>query len=59
MSAAYVYPSTLAHLDALTATDYAPVQGFVLAMGLLFVLINLLVDLLYTLIDPRISLGAA
>ncbi len=46
-------------IDALTASDYAPVQGFVLAMGVLFVLINLLVDLLYTLIDPRISLGAA
>ncbi len=46
-------------IDALTASDYAPVQGFVLAMGVLFVLINLLVDVLYTLIDPRISLGAA
>lgn len=45
-------------IDALTASDYAPVQGFVLAMGVLFVLLNLLVDLLYTLIDPRISLGA-
>ncbi|MFY9512141.1 MAG: ABC transporter permease [Rubrivivax sp.] len=43
-------------IDALTASDYAPVQGFVLAMGLLFVLLNLLVDVLYTLIDPRISL---
>jgi peptide/nickel transport system permease protein len=46
-------------IDALTASDYAPVQGFVLAMGVLFVLINLLVDLLYTWIDPRISLGGA
>jgi ABC-type dipeptide/oligopeptide/nickel transport system permease component len=46
-------------IDALTASDYAPVQGFVLAMGVLFVLLNLLVDLLYTLIDPRISLGAS
>ena len=45
-------------IDALTASDYAPVQGFVLAMGVLFVLLNLLVDLLYTLIDPRISLGS-
>jgi len=45
-------------IDALTASDYAPVQGFVLAMGVLFVLLNLLVDVLYTLIDPRISLGA-
>ena len=43
-------------IDALTDSDYAPVQGFVLAMGVLFVLLNLLVDLLYTLIDPRVSL---
>lgn len=43
-------------IDALTASDYAPVQGFVLAMGVLFVLLNLLVDVLYTLIDPRISM---
>lgn len=43
-------------IDALTASDYAPIQGFVLAMGVLFVLLNLLVDVLYTLIDPRVSL---
>ncbi len=43
-------------IDALTASDYAPVQGFVLAMGILFVLLNLLVDLLYVLIDPRVSI---
>ncbi len=43
-------------IDALTASDYAPVQGFVLTMGVLFVLLNLAVDLLYTLIDPRVSL---
>ena len=43
-------------IDALTASDYAPVQGFVLAMGVLFVLLNLAVDLLYTLIDPRVTL---
>jgi len=45
-------------IDALTASDYAPIQGFVLAMGILFVLLNLLVVLLYTLIDPRVSLEA-
>jgi len=45
-------------IDALTASDYAPVQGFVLAMGVLFVLLNLLVDLLYGLIDPRVSVEA-
>lgn len=41
-------------IDALTASDYAPVQGFVLTMGALFVLVNLLVDVLYLLIDPRV-----
>ncbi len=45
-------------IDALTASDYAPVQGFVLAMGVLFVLLNLGVDLLYALIDPRVGLDA-
>jgi len=43
-------------IDALTASDYAPVQGFVLLMGLLFVGLNLCIDLLYTVIDPRVSL---
>ncbi len=42
-------------IDALTASDYAPVQGFVLAMGILFVLLNLLIDLVYVWIDPRVS----
>jgi ABC-type dipeptide/oligopeptide/nickel transport system permease component len=43
-------------IDALTASDYAPVQGFVLTMGILFVLLNLLVDLLYVVIDPRVTI---
>ena len=43
-------------IDALTASDYAPVQGFVLSMGILFVLLNLLIDLLYVLIDPRVTI---
>ncbi|MCI1191297.1 ABC transporter permease [Calidifontimicrobium sp. SYSU G02091] len=45
-------------IDALTASDYAPVQGFVLTMGLLFVLLNLAIDLLYVLIDPRVTIEA-
>jgi ABC-type dipeptide/oligopeptide/nickel transport system permease component len=43
-------------IDALTASDYAPVQGFVLTMGLLFVLLNLAIDLLYVVIDPRVKI---
>ena len=45
-------------IDALTASDYAPVQGFVLAMGVLFVFVNLLVDVLYLLVDPRVSVDS-
>jgi peptide/nickel transport system permease protein len=43
-------------VDALIQSDYAPVQGFVLVMALLFVAINLLIDVLYTVIDPRVSI---
>lgn len=43
-------------IEALVASDYAAVQGFVLAMALLFVVLNLCVDLLYTLVDPRVKI---
>lgn len=43
-------------LEALVASDYAPIQGFVLSMGLLYVLLNLVVDILYGVVDPRIRL---
>ncbi len=42
-------------VDALVVSDYAAVQGFVLTMAMLFVLLNLLIDIAYTLIDPRIE----
>ena len=41
--------------EALLAGDYSSVQGFILTMGLLFVLLNLSVDLLYGFIDPRVK----
>lgn len=43
-------------LDALLAADYAPVQGFVLLMAVVFVLVNLVIDILYGIADPRISI---
>ncbi|WP_076866059.1 ABC transporter permease [Bradyrhizobium mercantei] len=43
-------------LDALMASDYAPVQGFVLLMAFIFVLVNLTVDVLYGMADPRVSI---
>jgi peptide/nickel transport system permease protein len=45
-------------VEALVVSDYAAVQGFVLIMALLFVLLNLIIDLLYTAIDPRIGFAA-
>jgi peptide/nickel transport system permease protein len=45
-------------LDALVASDYAPVQGFVLTMATIYVLLNLLIDILYGLIDPRVRIEA-
>jgi peptide/nickel transport system permease protein len=44
-------------VEALVVSDYAAVQGFVLAMAMLFVALNLIIDLSYTLIDPRIGFG--
>ena len=45
-------------IESLTASDYAPIQGFVLLMGILYVVLNLLIDMAYTLIDPRVRLEA-
>jgi peptide/nickel transport system permease protein len=43
-------------VDAIFDRDYPMIQGFVLFMGTVFLLVNLLVDLGYGLIDPRIRL---
>ena len=43
-------------VEALIASDYAPVQGFVLTMALLYVALNLAIDLAYGVIDPRATL---
>jgi ABC-type dipeptide/oligopeptide/nickel transport system permease component len=45
-------------VSAVLASDYAAVQGFVLMMAVLYVLLNLLVDLLGTVIDPRVRFEA-
>src|SRR5215472_17127357 len=41
-------------IDAIIARDYQQVQGFALVTALAFVVINLIVDLTYTFLDPRI-----
>jgi len=44
-------------LNALLARDYPVVQGVVLVVGIGYVLVNLAVDIIYGLIDPRIRQG--
>ena len=43
--------------DAITARDYQVTQGVVLLIGAVFVGLNLLVDLTYAALDPRIRYG--
>lgn len=42
-------------MDSITARDYPVVQGFVLVMALIYVIINLFVDISYHLLDPRLE----
>jgi peptide/nickel transport system permease protein len=41
-------------IDAIIARDYQQVQGFALLTAFAFVVINLVVDLMYSVLDPRI-----
>ncbi len=43
-------------MDSLMSLDYAPLQAFMLIMAAIFVLVNLLTDLVAGLIDPRVRL---
>ena len=45
-------------VEALIASDFAPVQGFVLTMAVLYVALNLTIDLVYGLVDPRVRLDS-
>ena len=43
-------------VDAITTLDYNLVQGFVLWVAIIYMVVNLLVDLSYNYIDPRMRL---
>jgi peptide/nickel transport system permease protein len=45
-------------VEALLQSDFAPVQGFVLTMAVLYVALNLIIDMLYGVIDPRVRVEA-
>lgn len=46
-------------VEAIDQRDYPVIQGFVIFAGTVFILVNLVVDLIYQRLDPRISLGSA
>jgi peptide/nickel transport system permease protein len=45
-------------VDAILQRDFPVVQGAILVVSLAYVLINLLIDVLYSFIDPRIRYGS-
>src|SRR5690606_35776823 len=44
-------------VDSIFARDYPTVQGLVIVFALLFALVNLAIDLFYSVIDPRVRYG--
>ncbi len=44
-------------VDAIGSRDYPVIQGYVIVTGTLFVLVNLIVDVVYVVLDPRVRLG--
>ncbi|MFQ9418377.1 MAG: ABC transporter permease [Lachnospiraceae bacterium] len=44
-------------VDAITMRDYPVIQAYVVWMAIIYVLVNLVTDLLYHRLDPRIRLG--
>lgn len=45
-------------VQAIQASDYMAIQGFVLVAALFSLAINLLIDVLYSVIDPRVRVAA-
>ena len=46
-------------VDAITMRDYPMIQSYVVWMAIIYVLVNLITDLLYHTLDPRIRLGVS
>jgi len=43
--------------ESITARDYTVVQGFVLVIAVIYLVVNLIVDVMYAFLDPRIRLS--
>ena len=46
-------------VDAITMRDYPMIQAYVVWMAIIYVMVNLITDLLYHALDPRIRLGVS
>ena len=46
-------------VDAITMRDYPMIQAYVVWMAVIYVAVNLVTDLLYHALDPRIRLGVS
>ena len=44
-------------IEAITARDYPVIQGLILLAAAIYTVVNLLVDILYTYLDPRIRVA--
>ena len=44
-------------VDAITMRDYPMIQAYVVWMAIIYVMVNMITDLLYHALDPRIRLG--
>jgi peptide/nickel transport system permease protein len=42
-------------VSAVIRRDYPVIQGALLAVAMIYVVINFLIDLLYTVLDPRVK----
>ncbi|WP_027398551.1 nickel ABC transporter permease [Anaerovorax odorimutans] len=42
-------------MDSITARDYPVIQGFVIIMAIIYVVVNLVIDICYHFLDPRIK----
>jgi peptide/nickel transport system permease protein len=43
--------------EGLQSNDLEVLQGFVIVVGAMYIVLNLLIDVLYSAIDPRIRVG--
>ena len=44
-------------VDAITMRDYPIIQAYVAWMAIIYVVVNLITDIIYHYLDPRVRLG--